>query len=77
MKVIAINEPLNVSGGETKQDVTVADSTSTSRLTLWQENVDTLTQSQSVLPSFKHGCARVPKSEVSFNGTYWNYHTAN
>ena len=47
MKVIAINEPLNVSGGKTKQDITVADSTSTSRLTLWQENVDTLTQNQS------------------------------
>ena len=47
MKVIAINEPLNVSGGKTKQDITVADSTSMSRLTLWQENVDTLTQNQS------------------------------
>ena len=47
VKVIAINEPLNVSGGKTKQDITVADSTSTSRLTLWQENVDTLTQNQS------------------------------
>ena len=43
IKVVAINEPLNVAGGKTKQDITVADDTSTARLTLWQENVDTLT----------------------------------
>ena len=34
---------MNVAGGKTKQDITIADDTSTARLTLWQENVDTLT----------------------------------
>ena len=34
-KVIAMDEPVKLSGGLTKQEVTVSDSTALARLTLW------------------------------------------
>ena len=35
IKVVNITEPLTVTGGKVKQDVTVSDSTTTACLTLW------------------------------------------
>lgn len=47
VKVVVVNEPVTVTGGKTKQDLVVADSTSTARLTLWEEKVHSMDLDQS------------------------------
>ena len=42
VKVIYIGDPTEVSGGKTKQDVTVADCMDNSRLTIWEDRMNTL-----------------------------------
>ena len=42
VKVIYIGDPTEVSGGKIKQDVTVADCTDNSRLTIWEDRMNTL-----------------------------------
>ena len=38
-KVVRVQDPMKVSGGYTKQDVTLADATSVARVTLWEADV--------------------------------------
>ena len=47
IKVISITKPLTVTGGKTKQDIIISDATATSRLTLWEEQVNTLNENNS------------------------------
>ena len=42
VKVLSMMEPINVSGGKKKQDVTISDESGTTKLTLWEEHVDSL-----------------------------------
>ena len=42
VKVIYISDPTEVSGGKMKQDITVADCTDNSRLTIWEDRMNTL-----------------------------------
>ena len=42
IKVVDIHEPIQVTGGKCKQDMTVSDSTATARLTLWEEKVNSM-----------------------------------
>ena len=39
VKVICIDEPIEVPGGKMKQDVQVGDSTATARVTLWEKEI--------------------------------------
>ena len=41
-KVISVHKPIMVAGGKTKQDIIIADATSTAPLTLWETDVDRL-----------------------------------
>lgn len=45
VKVIDINSPQLVGAGKTKQEVTIADQSGTATLTLWENDIDTLTLS--------------------------------
>lgn len=42
VKVLTMMEPINVSGGKRKRDVTVGDQTGKARVTLWQEHIDSV-----------------------------------
>ena len=42
IRVIKGNPPVTLVGGKQKQEVVIADSTGTSKLTLWEDNVDSL-----------------------------------
>ena len=42
IKVALANDPLRVTGGKTKQDIVISDDTSTARLTLWEDRVNTM-----------------------------------
>ena len=42
VKVLACTNALDVSGGKTKQDITVADNTGVCKVTLWEENIGIL-----------------------------------
>ncbi len=46
-KVIRVQEPVKVSGGFRKQDVTLADSTAAARITLWEADIGRLEDGQS------------------------------
>ena len=46
-KVINVEAPAKVSGGLTKQDVVIADSTSPARITLWERDIGQLTEGNS------------------------------
>ena len=41
-KAISVHKPIMVAGGKTKQDIIIADATSTAPLTLWETDVDCL-----------------------------------
>lgn len=46
-KVVKVKQPVHVSGGLTKQDITIADETGRAILTLWEKDVETLTTNTS------------------------------
>ena len=46
-RVIKFNDPQNIHGGKTKQDIIVADDTGKATLTLWGDNIGLLKQHQS------------------------------
>ena len=47
VKVLDMKEPAKVSGGMTKQDLTIADYTCAAKLTLWEAYVGRLTEGNS------------------------------
>ena len=42
IKVIDVNSPQTVGGGKNKQEVGIGDKTGTAKLTLWENDIDTL-----------------------------------
>ena len=46
-KVVYVNPPVTVTGGKRKQDFILADTTATTRLTLWEDKIDSLTLGKS------------------------------
>ena len=58
-KVMNIDRAMKVTGGLTKQDITIADSTAPARLTLWEGDIDSLNEfdsyhfEQSIVRAFK------------------------
>ena len=42
IRVIKVNPPVTLVGGKQKQEVVIADSTRTSKLTLWEDDIDSL-----------------------------------
>lgn len=42
VKVFSTTEPVYLSGGKKKQDVMIGDQSGTSKVTLWEEHVDSL-----------------------------------
>ena len=47
VQIIAVRLPTNVGNGKVKQDIIIADSTTTSKLTLWEEQVDSFIANRS------------------------------
>ena len=60
-KVMNVDRAMKVSGGLTKQDVTIADSTAPARLTLWESDIDSLEEFDSY--SFESLTVRVFKGQ--------------
>ena len=46
-KILNVNEPMEVSGGKKKQDMTISDSTGNIRLTVWEEHINKLEEDTS------------------------------
>ena len=46
-KVLNTDEPVEVSGGKTKQDITISDSSGCIRLTVWEEYINKLEEDTS------------------------------
>ena len=46
-KAIRVDDPIHIAAGKTKQDVIVADASSTARVTLWESDIGKLTQDES------------------------------
>ena len=46
-KVIGVEKPVKVSGGITKQEVTIADASSAARLTMWEGDVGSMVDGKS------------------------------
>ncbi len=46
-KVIFVHDPIQVASGKIKQDITIADSTGTTRLVLWESDVNSVTLNKS------------------------------
>ena len=49
VKVLRVGEPVMVSGGIKKQDVTIADSTSPAKVSLWQNDIDCMVEGKSYI----------------------------
>lgn len=47
IKVAYLYEPLRVTGGKRKQDIVIADSSTTARLTLWEERINSMDEEES------------------------------
>ena len=60
-KVIRIDEPTQVSGNLTKQDLIIADATAAAKITLWEDRVDTIDEGDSY--EFKNVNVRSFKQE--------------
>ena len=46
-KVLSVDEPMQVSGGKRKQDITISDSSGSIRLTVWEEYINKLDEDTS------------------------------
>ena len=64
-KVINVDDPVKLSGGLSKQEVTVADSTAAARITLWQSDINTLEEFESYY--FKGMTVRSFKNEKNLS----------
>ena len=63
-KVLHVDQPIQVSANLTKQDVIIADATASAKITLWEDNLNTLDEGHAVLQIYKCDCQMLQTGEI-------------